>query len=275
MSSNLFSLHGKTALVTGAVGLLGKQHCQALAEAGANVVVTDLSAKATQAFAAELKEEHRTSALGVEADITDPDSVQALHRAAIGRFGGVDVLVNNAAVDDVVRDVSKGASGDVIRLENYPLELWRRSLDVNLTGTFLCSQIIGSEMARRGRGSIINIASTYGVVAPDQSLYKKPDGSQTFFKSPAYPATKAAVISLTRFMAAYWGRAGVRVNSLSPGGVENSQENYFVRNYAARTPLGRMADPGDYKGAIVFLASDASRYMTGANLVVDGGWTAW
>lgn len=271
MTSTLFSLQGKVAIVTGALGLLGKQHCRALAEAGTSVVVTDLDEHMTVTFAAELQEQYGHGTLGLAADITAQDSVEHLHRAAIGRFGKVDVLVNNAAVDDVF----KGTSAEIIRFENYSLELWRRSIDVNLTGTFLCSQIIGSEMARRGSGSIVNIASTYGVVAPDQSLYKRPDGSQTFFKSPAYPATKAAVISLTKYLAGYWGREGVRVNCLSPGGVENSQENYFIRNYSARTPLGRMAKPDDYKGAIVFLASDASNYMTGANLVVDGGWTVW
>ncbi|MCS7013809.1 MAG: SDR family oxidoreductase [Chloroherpetonaceae bacterium] len=269
---NLFSLKGKVAVVTGALGLLGKQHCYALAEAGANVVVTDLDDAAAKAFAEELSAAYQ-AAIGVGADITQPDSVKALRDATLAAFGTVDVLVNNAAINDMFENPT--AAAELSKFENYPLALFQKSLDVNVTGMFLCSQILGTEMAQRGKGSIINIASTYGIVAPDQSLYRRPDGTQSFWKSVAYPVTKGAVLSFTRFLAAYWGHRNVRVNALSPGGVENAQEEFFIRQYAARTPLGRMAKPTDYKGAIVFLASDASAYMTGANLVVDGGWTIW
>jgi len=180
------------------------------------------------------------------------------------------VLVNNAAIDDKYASDGGGAP-----FEEYPLENFRRILDVNVAGVFSCCQRIGRVMAERGAGSIINVASTYGVVAPNQDLYQKPDGSQSFFKSAAYPTSKGAVLSLTRFLAAYWGERGVRVNALSPGGVDNAQDAHFRARYAERTPLGRMARTTDYAGAVVFLASDASSYMTGANLIVDGGFTVW
>jgi NAD(P)-dependent dehydrogenase (short-subunit alcohol dehydrogenase family) len=191
----------------------------------------------------------------------------------LDKYGKIDILVNNASWNDTVEN--RADSLKSMQFEYYPLELWNRSLAVNLTGTFLTSQIIGGAMVDRRSGSIINIASTYGMVAPDQKIYISPEGKRLIYKSPSYSATKGAVLSLTRFLASYWGQQGIRVNALSPGGVENGQEDFFVRNYSARTMLGRMAGPCDYEGAVVFLASDASAYMTGANLVVDGGWTAW
>jgi NAD(P)-dependent dehydrogenase (short-subunit alcohol dehydrogenase family) len=264
----LFSLQNKTAIVTGACGLIGKEHCRALAEAGADVVAIDMNGAAAEAVAAGLGPRH----LGLGADVTDPASLAAVRETILARFGHIDVLVNNAAINDMFENPALAAEQSMF--EHYPVEMFRKSLEVNVTGVFLCSQVFGAPMAEQGHGSIVNVASTYGVVGPDQSIYVDPTGKQTFFKSASYPATKGAVVNFTRFLAAYWGAKGVRVNTLSPGGVENGQDEWFVENYARKTPLGRMAQPTDYRGALVFLASDASAYMTGANLIVDGGWTA-
>lgn len=267
--AEMFSLNGKPAVVTGATGLLGRQHCLALAEAGASVILADLDIIACRAVQQTLPGGPH---LSVRTDVTDPASLAAARGLILETFGHIDVLVNNAAVNDMFENPALATEQS--RFEYYPLHMWLKSLEVNVTGVFLAAQILGTPMARRGAGSIINIASTYGMVGPDQSLYQKPDGEQVFYKSPAYPATKGAVLNFTRYLAAYWGKNGVRVNSLSPGGVENGQDAWFVDNYSRRTALGRMARPADYKGALVFLASDASSYMTGANVVVDGGWTA-
>lgn len=264
-----FSLKDRVSIVTGALGLIGREHCRALSEAGSSVIAADLDGDACNEFAESLG----NGSSGISLNVASKVSVEEANEQIISKYGRADVLVNNAAINDMFE--SPLTALEQSKFENYPLEMWQRSFDVNVTGVFLCSQIFGSEMAKRGKGSIINIASTYGLTAPDQSLYVDEEGRQKFFKSAAYPATKGAVISFTKFLAAYWGRCGVRVNTLSPGGVENSQDDFFVGNYSRRTPLGRMAAKTDYKGAVVFLASDASSYMTGANLVVDGGWTAW
>jgi NAD(P)-dependent dehydrogenase (short-subunit alcohol dehydrogenase family) len=269
--TDLFDLTGRVAVVTGGAGLLGKRHVEALSAAGASVVVADLDgARAGDTVAALAT---RDGSAPFALDVTRPASVEALRDFVLARYGRLDVLVNNAAIDDKVESPVHGAEAS--RFESYPLETWRRVLEVNATGVFLVSQVLGTEMARRGAGSIVNVASTYGLVGPDQALYRRADGTQEFYKSPAYPASKGAVLAFTRFLAAYWGSAGVRVNALAPGGVANGQDAHFVEGYARRTPLGRMAAPDDYRGALLFLASDASRYMTGATLVVDGGFTAW
>lgn len=267
-----FNLQGKVALVTGATGLLGREHCRALAAHGAQLVITDLASDAIDRVRDDLAHGGLGSHLGLVLDVADPASVETVRKEVLGAFGRLDILVNNAAIDDKAESREGAPPG---RFEDYPLSHWQRALDVNVTGVFLCAQILGAEMARAGSGSIINIASIYGVVAPDPSLYLRPDGSRLMYKNAAYPVTKAAVLSLTRYLAAYWGERGVRVNALSPGGVENGQEESFVANYARRTPLGRMARASEYQGALVFLASDASSYVTGANLVADGGWTTW
>jgi NAD(P)-dependent dehydrogenase (short-subunit alcohol dehydrogenase family) len=263
-----FSLTDRVAIVTGALGLIGRNHCQALAEAGANVVVADLNEAAAQSFASELGDTH----FGIGLDVTDEATVKQVRDRILERYDRIDVLVNNAALNEAVENPAIAL--ELTAFENFPVAQFRASLDVNVTGVFLCSQVFGSVMAQQGKGSIINVASTYGLVGPDQSIYRNEAGEQTFYKTAAYPATKGAVVNFTRFLAAYWGQKGVRVNTLSPGGVENGQNEFFISNYSAKTVLGRMAQPDEYQGAVVFLASDASAYMSGANLVVDGGWTA-
>lgn len=267
---NLFDLTNKVAIVTGATGLIGRNHCKALEESGASLVIADLNIDKCNEVISTLL--HPEKHLAISFDITNEDDVKKAKDSIITRFGKIDILVNNAAINDMFENPA--LAGEQSMFENYPVKMFRQSLEANITGTFLCCQVFGAEMAKAGSGSIINIASTYGMVGPDQSIYKDKDGKQMFYKSAAYPATKGAVINFTRFLAAYWGKKGVRVNTLSPGGVENSQDDFFVQNYSAKTPLNRMAKSTDYMGAIVFLASDASDYMTGANLVVDGGWTA-
>jgi NAD(P)-dependent dehydrogenase (short-subunit alcohol dehydrogenase family) len=266
----LFNLEGRIAIVTGATGLIGTNHCKALAEAGATIVVADLDKSRCELVKNSLLNSDRHYTISF--DITSEEEVKMACDAILTKYGKIDILVNNAAINDMFENPL--LAGEQSKFENYPVEMFRKSLEANVTGTFLCCQVFGKEMAKAGKGSIINIASTYGMVGPDQSIYKDKEGKQLFYKSAAYPATKGAVINFTRFLAAYWGKDGVRVNTLSPGGVENSQDDFFVQNYSAKTPLNRMAKPTDYQGAIVFLASDASDYMTGANLVVDGGWTA-
>ncbi len=266
-SNGSLKIDGRVVFLTGALGLLGKAYCRGLSEAGAHVVVTDLD----ENRCIELSDTLSGDSLGIRCDVTNRSSIEAAKDEVIKRFGTIDTLINNAAINEKIEDVGDSAMRG--RFEDLSLEQWQAIMDVNVTGVFQCCQAIGSEMASRGSGNIINIASTYGIVAPDQSLYQNKRGEQRFFKSPAYPTSKAAVIQLTRYLAAYWGSSGVRVNALSPGGVENDQDPDFVVNYATRTPLGRMACPDDYIGALQFLASNASSYMTGANLVVDGGWT--
>jgi NAD(P)-dependent dehydrogenase (short-subunit alcohol dehydrogenase family) len=265
-------LEGRVAVVTGALGLLGRRHAEALAAAGASVVVTDLDPGGCVSRADELASAHGRPTLGHGADVTVKASVLALRDAVLARFSRVDVLVNDAALNERLESPESVAQAG---FEDYPLEAWERSLRVNLTGSFLCCQALGAVMAQASKGSIVNVSSTYGLVAPDQSLYLREDGSRAAWKSAAYPVAKGGVLALTRYLAAYWGQSGVRVNALCPGGVENGQDPHFVARYAERTPLGRMARPQDYDGAVVYLASDASAYMTGASLVVDGGFTAW
>ena len=262
---HLFSLKGRVAVVTGGMGQLGTEYVGALARAGARVAVYDVNKEANAALRT-LAKSYPVKFLAV--DITDRKALEKASAELEAAWGGPTILVNNAALD-----FPPQSSGD--SFENMPVSQWEQVLDVNLTGVFLCCQVIGGRMARTGSGSIINISSIYGLVSPDQRVYENPKSKDRFVKPAVYGASKAGLLNLTRYLATYWADRKVRVNSLSLGGVFNRQEDWFVANYAQRTPMGRMARQDEYNGAVLFLASDASSYMTGANLVIDGGWTAW
>jgi NAD(P)-dependent dehydrogenase (short-subunit alcohol dehydrogenase family) len=279
---DLFRLDGRVALVTGGAGLLGRRYGQALVQAGAQVVVGDLDGERASALAAELNEgcAQQPRASGVRLDVTNPESVRDCVTRAVQAFGRLDILVNNAAL--TVRGGSEHLSpADYFApFEEYSLEVWNRALQTNLTGMLLCAQAAGTQMLRQDPpgGVIVNISSTYGVVAPDQRLYEgvKSPYADTGFNTPvSYAVTKTAVLGLTRYLATYWGSKNIRVNALTPHGVFDNHDETFVRNFVYRSPMGRMARNDEYRGALLFLVSDASSYMTGANLVVDGGWTAW
>jgi 2-deoxy-D-gluconate 3-dehydrogenase len=269
-----FDLTGRVAVVTGGVGLLGAEFCRTLAEAGAAVAVVDLNGFAAQAVAERLTKDGY-QALALPTDITQPESVRAAVEQTLSTFGRLDVLVNSAALDPKFDPdaVSKGITPGAF--EDYPLDLWNSALNVNLTGMFLMTQACVKPMLEQGKkGSIVNICSTYGLNGPDQRIYVK-EGKRVAFKPVYYTVTKAGVMGFTKYLAAYYAGTEIRVNALTPGGVFNNHEEYFVTNYSAKTILGRMAKKDEMNGALLFLASDASSYMTGNNVVVDGGWTAW
>ena len=273
---DLFRLDGRVALVTGGAGLLGRRYCEALLQAGARVIVADLSGAQASALASELGE----GALGLTVDVTDPASVQTAVNLGVSQFGRLDILVNNAAL--TVRGGSEHLSpADYFApFEDYRLDVWNQALETNLTGMVLCAQAAGRQMLKQSSpgGVIVNISSTYGVVAPDQRLYEgvKSPYADTGFNTPvSYAVTKTAVLGLTRYLATYWGSKNIRVNALTPHGVFDNHDETFVRNFVYRSPMARMARNDEYRGALLFLVSDASSYMTGANLIVDGGWTAW
>lgn len=271
-----FDLSGKVALVTGGAGLLGVQHCSALAAIGATVVVADINAGAAKQVAKKLCRIYGTGrAVAVVMDVSSSASVSDASGTLIQHFGGIHVLVNNAAIDPKVKQ-EEAPLGD-LRLESMPVAQWNAEIAIGLTGAFLCSQILGTWMAANGGGVILNIASDLSVIAPDQRLYRKeglPENLQPV-KPVTYSVIKTGLIGLTRYLATYWADRNVRVNALSPGGVYVDQPPEFVSRISALIPMGRMAKVDEYISAIQFLCSDASGYMTGQNIVIDGGRSAW
>lgn len=269
-----FSIKDRVAIVTGGSGLLGQEFCRTLAEAGASVVVADINPQGAEAVAGTLIE-HGYHALAVKVDITKVDSVGSLIDKTLERFNRLDILVNSAALDPKFDPVALEAGDTPLgAFEDYPLEAWKQALDVNLTGMFLCCQAAVRPMLAQNEGVIINICSTYGLVGPDQRLYQR-EGHQTSFKPVYYSVTKAGVLGFTRYLATYYAGKNIRVNALTPGGIYNNHDKTFLNAYSSRTVINRMAHRDEMNGALLFLASDASSYMTGSNLVVDGGWTAW
>jgi NAD(P)-dependent dehydrogenase (short-subunit alcohol dehydrogenase family) len=268
---DLFDLRGRVAVVTGGAGILGQATTAALAESGAAVAVVDLDAARAEEVASRLADEYGVATLGVACDVSDPDSVRAMATTIESALGPIDILHNNAATkgDDLAKMFAS--------VEDYELSTWRQIMAVNLDGLFLVSQQIGSRMATRGRGSIVHTSSIYGAtMGPDQRIY---EGSEYLGRPintpPVYSASKGGVVGLTLYLATYWASAGVRVNALTPGGIASGQNDEFNRRYSARVPLGRMANVEEVAAGFLFLASDAASYVTGQNLHIDGGLSAW
>lgn len=274
--NSLFQLSNRTALVTGGAGLLGAEFCHTLAEAGANVVVADINESAAKSVADSLiMSGYRAAA--VVTDVTIPGSVKNMIDTTLEVFGRLDILVNSAALDPKFDPQNRSNATDESgsgAFETYELNAWKQALDVNLTGPFLCCQAAIHPMLDQEYGNIINISSMYGITAPDQRMYQRP-GEPPAYKPAYYPVTKSGILGLTRYLAAYYAGRNIRVNALSPGGVYHGHDESFVQSYSSRAVLGRMAEKDEMNGALLFLASDASAYMTGANLIVDGGWTSW
>jgi NAD(P)-dependent dehydrogenase (short-subunit alcohol dehydrogenase family) len=267
----LFDLSGKVAIVTGGAGILGRHFCAGLAESGAKVAIVDRNKDAAVPLASELKDRYQTSVIGICCDVTDKISVRDMVEQVCIDLGEVTILHNNAA------GKSEDLDAFFAPFEEYSLEQWRQIMSVNLDGMFLVAQAVGRQMSLQGKGgSIVQTASIYGVMAPDHRIYEGSFYLGRQINTPAvYTASKAGVVGLTKYLATYWAPQGIRVNALTPGGTESGQNEEFVRRYSARVPMNRMAKSHEMVGALLFLASDASSYVTGQNIIIDGGLHAW
>ena len=266
---DLFRMDGKIAVVTGGAGILGRGYCLALAEMGATIVVADRKENVCAELAREITNETGARVIPLAVDLSSESAIVELAKQILDVCGHVDVLVNNAAAK---------ADGFFAPLEKYALKTWHQVAAVNVDAVFIAIRELGPSMVERGKGSIINVASIYGVVGPDQRIYEDSwyEDLGGAINSPLiYSATKGSIISMTRYLATYWGNKGVRVNCITPGGIASGQNDEFNKRYSARVPLGRMANADEMVGALLFLASDASSYITGQNIIVDGGLTAW
>lgn len=271
---DLFKLNDRVAVITGGAGMLGARYADAIAEAGGSPVLVDLDGERASQIADEIAVRHGVKAVGIATDITSKTDVDRLRDQIIAEFGHIDILINNAAL--TVKG-GGGSSGNYFApFEDYPQELFDRALNVNLTGTFLITQSIGSLMAKNGSGVIVNISSDVALISPDHRIYEGMEYEGKPFNTPiAYSMSKAAILAMTRYLATYWAESGVRVNALVPAGVFDDHDRDFVVRFSNVIPMARMAHKDEYKGAILFLCSEASSFMTGASLIVDGGRTAW
>jgi len=265
MSTPLFDLSGRVAIITGGAGLLASEHALALSEFGATIVLADFNEEKCKAAVDELQKQ-QVKAVAAFCDVTKKESWEKLLADVLSEFGKVDILINNAGFTNQSKSANFDAS-----FENFPLEDWNAIMNVNLTGAFLGCQIIGKQMLLQGKGSIINIASLYGVVSPNHNIYPGTGISQPV----AYSVSKHGVVSLTKYVATLWASKGVRVNALTPGGIFNDHKGLFLERFKQLNPIGRMSDKTELRGGIVYLASDASSHVVGHNLIIDGGWTAW
>lgn len=266
-----FRLDGKTAVVTGGAGILGQQFCSGLADAGANVAVVDINFEAAQKAAFTIKGNYGGSVMAFECDVTSEESVMKMVQDVVMEFGEINILHNNAA------GKSSNLDAFFADFEDYEFDQWKEIMGTNLDGMFLVAKHIGKVMKENEKGgSIIQTSSIYGVMGPDQRIYEGSHYLGRQINTPAiYSASKAGVIGLTKYLATYWAKDGIRVNAITPGGVESGQNDTFKQNYSNRIPMARMAQPEEMVGALIYLASDASSYMTGQNLIVDGGLSAW
>ena len=273
-NKNIFGLDNKYVLITGAGGLLGQKHAEAVASVGGIPILTDISSESLHDVSVKINKQFNCNPICFSMDVTSESSVMNVHKALLAKSIPVDVLINNAA-----RNPAVGSQGlqNPNRLENLDLSSWNLDLTVGLTGAVICSKVFGTDMAKRGKGNIINISSDLGVIAPDQRLYEKENvkAEEQDVKPVSYSVVKHGLIGLTKYLSTYWAHKNVRCNALSPGGVFNGQNEVFLNKIQDRIPMGRMAHHDEYMGAIIFLASEASSYMNGANLIIDGGRSVW
>lgn len=273
MLSKRFDLSGRVGVVTGGAGLLGVQHAEAMAEAGGTPILWDINEAAAKDAAIKIQESFGVECMGRKVDITDHNNIEVALEDIVRKYGRVDILINNAAHDPKVGP----NNSDWSRFEKYTPEMWQHDIAVGLTGAFFCSQTIGQFMAEHNGGVILNVASDLGVIAPDQRIYRK-EGLQEKHqpvKPVSYSVVKHGLIGLTKYLATYWADKKIRVNAISPGGIYTNQPADFVIKLTNLIPLGRMANKDEYRAAVLFLVSDASSYMTGANLIIDGGRSCW